>query len=70
MTKRNVLANDENVIDVMEWNNAPHQGYKKGKQHTQLELGLSKLSVKDTLIKLENETEKNREHQAPCKWRN
>ena len=66
-----MLANDEHVIDVMEWVDAPRQGFKKnGQQNTQLELGLSKCAVKDVVIKLVKSLGINRLHQAEYEWRN
>ena len=71
MLECGVLTNDEHVIDVMEWVDAPRQGFKKnGQQNTQLELGLSKCAVKDVVIKLVKSLEINRLHQAEYEWRN
>ena len=37
------------VINVLERINAPRQGTKKGNKNTQLELGMQKVAVKDTV---------------------
>ena len=51
--KCGVLANNEHMIDVMDRVDAPRQVLKKnGKQNTQLEPGVSKLSVEDSIVKL------------------
>ena len=51
MTICDILSTNTIVINVLEWINAPRQGAKNGKQNTQLELGMTKLAVKDVVKK-------------------
>ena len=64
-----ILSNSELVIDVLEWINAPRQGMKKGKQNTQLELGLQKVAVKDVVDRLRDALVVCRIHMAQYQWR-
>ena len=65
-----ILSSSELVIDVLEWINAPQQGMKKGKQNTQLELGLQKVAVKDVVDRLRDVLVVCRIHMAQYEWRN
>ena len=65
-----ILSNSELIINVLEWINAPRQGMKKGKQNTQLELGLQKVAVKDVVDRLRDALVVCRLHMAQYEWRN
>ena len=67
--KCKILGKCETEIDVLEWIYAKRQGASKGKQNTQLELGHSRLSVKDILMKLVAKLDVARLHQAHYEWR-
>ena len=50
ITKCPILAENNDVINVLEWVHAPRQGFKKDDSpNTQLELGHRRHSVKDVL---------------------
>ena len=63
------MSNSDLVIDVLEWINAPRQGMKKGKQNTQLELGLQKVAVRDVVDRLRDALVVCRIHMAQYEWR-
>ena len=69
MKKCEILSNSDLVIDVLEWINAPRQGMKKGKQNTQLELGLQKVAVRDVVDRLRDALVVCRIHMAQYEWR-
>jgi len=68
----NILGECNIEIDVLEWVHAERQGINKqtGKANTQLELGQSKLPVKEVIKKLIAQLTVVREHQAQYEWRN
>ena len=65
-----ILSNSELIINVLEWINASRQGMKKGKQNTQLELGLQKVAVKDVVDRLRDALVVCRLHMSQYEWRN
>jgi hypothetical protein len=67
-----ILAADTNEVSVMEWVLAEQQGVNKntGKQNTQLELGLSTLSVANVVKKMVTQLDICRIHQYEYEWRN
>ena len=70
MTTCDILSTNTIVIDVLEWINAPRQGAKSDRQNTQLELGMTKLAVKDVIRKLRVSLNKCCEYMAQYEWRN
>ena len=65
LTACKILSESDLIIDVLEWIDAPRQGLtKQGKQNTQLELGLQKVSVKDVVQRLKDALEACHVHQA------
>jgi hypothetical protein len=71
MTTCTILSECKHVIDVVEWVHAPRQGKKSnGQQNTQLELGTSKLKVEDVVVKLMQQLNICRIHQAKYEWSN
>ena len=67
-----ILAKDTQVISVMEWVLAERQGVNKttGKANTQLELGVSTLSVTEVVKKLICQLDICCTHQYEYEWRN
>ena len=71
ISKCKILNEQMAVVDCLEWIDAPRQGHKKnGKQNTQIELGLSKLTVKSIVQKFIDQLIECRLHQAQYEWRN
>ena len=53
MSECDILMQNEQLIDLLEWQDIPGQGFKQdGKPNTQLELSRTKLSVKDVMVKM------------------
>ena len=67
-----ILSESSTEIKVMQWILAERQGVNKstGRKNTQLELGVSTLTVKEVVKKLIAQLNIVREHQAQYEWRN
>ena len=65
-----ILSESEPVINVLEWINDPRQEMKKGKQNTQLELGIQKVTVKDVVDRLRDALVVCFIHMAQYEWQN
>jgi hypothetical protein len=66
----NILKNCDSEVNVMEWVLAPRQGVdKKGRQNTQLELGMRKQKVSEVVSKFKHQLVQTIKHMCEHKWK-